>query len=355
MVDSPAANREEHRCCATRRPDHRRLRRDRPRADRAAGRTADRPIITLDLNPLAPELAPARPQAVRRVDPRHATPRTDHRRVRGRPGLPPGGAALDAQRVHARRWPTRSTSRGRCNLLEFAQKEGESHGRPVVFFYPSSIAAYGLPTSTTKARAGKVEEDDFNVPTTMYGATSSTASTSAATTRGTTSSSRPSRSAGKVDFRCIRFPGLISAVTVPSGGTSRLRPGDDPRRRRRASRTPASSGRTRASRSWRCPTRVEALLRLVAAPRGEADAARSTTSGRSPRRPAEVEAIVPRAFPRREITTAVDEKRQGDRRLLAGRRGRRAPPAATGATPRGTTWSAAFGEYLIPTIKERYR
>ena len=34
---------------------------------------------------------------------------------------------------------------GTLHLLEFAQKEGESHGRPVVFMYPSSIAAYGLP------------------------------------------------------------------------------------------------------------------------------------------------------------------------------------------------------------------
>ena len=34
---------------------------------------------------------------------------------------------------------------GTLNLLEFAQREGESHGRPVVFVYPSSIAAYGLP------------------------------------------------------------------------------------------------------------------------------------------------------------------------------------------------------------------
>ena len=40
---------------------------------------------------------------------------------------------------------------GTLNLLEFAQKQGESHGRPVVFFYPSSIAAYGLPDLATKA------------------------------------------------------------------------------------------------------------------------------------------------------------------------------------------------------------
>ena len=36
---------------------------------------------------------------------------------------------------------------GTLNLLEFAQKQGESHGRPVVFIYPSSIATYGLPES----------------------------------------------------------------------------------------------------------------------------------------------------------------------------------------------------------------
>ena len=35
---------------------------------------------------------------------------------------------------------------GTLNLLEFAQHEAESHGRPVTFLYPSSIAAYGLPS-----------------------------------------------------------------------------------------------------------------------------------------------------------------------------------------------------------------
>ena len=30
--------------------------------------------------------------------------------------------------------------------------------------------------------------------------------------------------AGRLDFRCVRFPGLISAVTVPSGGTSDYAP-----------------------------------------------------------------------------------------------------------------------------------
>ena len=41
---------------------------------------------------------------------------------------------------------------GTLNLLEFAQKQGEAHGRPVVFLYPSSIAVYGLPDLDSKAR-----------------------------------------------------------------------------------------------------------------------------------------------------------------------------------------------------------
>src|SRR5262245_54068013 len=43
---------------------------------------------------------------------------------------------------------------GTLRLLEFAQREGESHGRPVVFMYPSSIAAYGIPDLATKKRVG---------------------------------------------------------------------------------------------------------------------------------------------------------------------------------------------------------
>src|SRR5712691_6231784 len=55
---------------------------------------------------------------------------------------------------------------GTLNLLEFAQKQGESHGRPVVFVYPSSIAVYGLPDFATKGRAGRVREDEYTHPTT---------------------------------------------------------------------------------------------------------------------------------------------------------------------------------------------
>src|SRR3954464_13296929 len=50
---------------------------------------------------------------------------------------------------------------GTLNLLEFAQRQGESHGRHVVFVYPSSIAAYGLPSLHVKASARAVGEDEY--------------------------------------------------------------------------------------------------------------------------------------------------------------------------------------------------
>src|ERR687886_596295 len=55
---------------------------------------------------------------------------------------------------------------GTLNLLEFAQRQGESHGRAVVFVYPSSIAAYGIRDLETKILAGRVREDDFAYPRT---------------------------------------------------------------------------------------------------------------------------------------------------------------------------------------------
>ncbi len=58
---------------------------------------------------------------------------------------------------------------GTLTLLEFAQREGESHGRTVLFLYPSSVAAYGLPDLATKSKVGRIREDEWNTPRTMYG------------------------------------------------------------------------------------------------------------------------------------------------------------------------------------------
>ena len=109
-------------------------------------------------------------------------------------------------------------------MLEFAQSERQSHGRPVTFLYPSSIAAYGLSDLATKQMAGKVKEDEYNKPTTMYGCNKLYAEHLGRYYAKFYKQLSSEQQAGRVDFRCLRFPGLISAVTVPSGGTSDYAP-----------------------------------------------------------------------------------------------------------------------------------
>ena len=113
---------------------------------------------------------------------------------------------------------------GTLNLLEFAQHEAESHGRPVVFMYPSSIAAYGLPNRETKAAAGKVKEDEWTHPTTMYGCNKLYCEQIGRYYARYYKQLAAETASGRVDFRSVRFPGLISALTMPSGGTSDYAP-----------------------------------------------------------------------------------------------------------------------------------
>ncbi len=113
---------------------------------------------------------------------------------------------------------------GTLKLLDFAQAQGESHGRAVVFLYPSSIAAYGLPNLETKAAAGAVREHEWNNPTTMYGCNKLYCEHLGRYFTCHYKQLAAETLSGKVDFRAIRFPGLISAVTVPSGGTSDFAP-----------------------------------------------------------------------------------------------------------------------------------
>lgn len=108
---------------------------------------------------------------------------------------------------------------GTLLLLELAAEQSQWRGRPVQFIYPSSIAAYGLPDLETKAAHPRVREWEWNYPSTMYGANKLYGEL-----LGTYFSRHYKQLAEKepvkIDFRCVRFPGLISAFTLPSGGTS---------------------------------------------------------------------------------------------------------------------------------------
>ncbi len=113
---------------------------------------------------------------------------------------------------------------GTLGLLRLAVEEARSHGRPVKFLFPSSIAVYGLPDLGTKRDAGKVAEDEWLLPVTMYGCNKLYCEHLGRYFARHYRQLAPQSEPSGVDFRAIRFPGLISAFTVPSGGTSDYAP-----------------------------------------------------------------------------------------------------------------------------------
>ncbi len=240
---------------------------------------------------------------------------------------------------------------GTLRLLEFAQHEGESHGRPVTFVYPSSIAAYGLPTLEVKARAGRVREDDWNMPRTMYGCNKlyceHLGRYYARHYKQLAADTTP-----RVDFRCLRFPGLMSAVTIPAGGTSDYAP---------EMVHAAAQGQPYACfvrpdtriPFMAMPDAIEALMRVAGTSRDRLTrtaynlAAFSATAE-------EICGVTLRAFPRASINWRIDDKRQAIVDSWPAEVDDSAARQDWGFEPR-YDFASAFEAYLIPTITERYR
>jgi threonine 3-dehydrogenase len=113
---------------------------------------------------------------------------------------------------------------GTLNLLRLAFEQARSHGRQVKFIYPSSIAVFGLPDVKTKSDAGAVTEDEYCTPTTMYGCNKLYCEHLGRYYAQYYRQLAEDRVPDILDFRCIRYPGLISSDTLPSGGTSDFAP-----------------------------------------------------------------------------------------------------------------------------------
>jgi len=110
---------------------------------------------------------------------------------------------------------------GTMQLLLLAAYKSEKYGKAVKFLFPSSIAAYGFANLEAKRRAGRVKEDDFNTPHTMYGCNKLYCEKLGLYySQFHGQKHLDPQPPQMLDFRAIRFPGLISAFTVPSGGTS---------------------------------------------------------------------------------------------------------------------------------------
>ncbi len=240
---------------------------------------------------------------------------------------------------------------GTINLLKLAIEQGRSRGQPVKFIYPSSIAVYGLPDVEMKNAAGAVDEHQYLYPTTMYGCNKLYCEHLGRYYAEYYQQLSAARSIG-VDFRCVRFPGLISAQTLPTGGTSDF--------------APEMLHAAAKGKSYDCfvredvripfmvmPDAIKALMTLTDAPR---EALRhyvynvssfSLSAG-------DVAARTRAHFPQAEISFVPDPARQGIVDTWPVDVDDSAARAEWGWQP-DYDLDRAFDEYLIPRISEQYR
>ncbi len=110
---------------------------------------------------------------------------------------------------------------GTLQLLMLAAYRSEKYHKSVKFLFPSSIAAYGMASLEVKRLAGCVKEDEYNLPHTMYGCNKLYCEKLGIYhSKYFGQKHLDERPPHMLDFRAIRFPGLISAFTLPSSGTS---------------------------------------------------------------------------------------------------------------------------------------
>ena len=240
---------------------------------------------------------------------------------------------------------------GTLGLLHLALEEARSHGRDVKFLFPSSIAVYGLPDLAAKRAAGKVAERDWLLPITMYGCNKLYCEhLGRYFARHYRQLAARSESSG-IDFRAIRFPGLISAFTLPSGGTSDYAPEMIHAAAQGRPYTCFAREDTRIP-FMAMPDAIAALLALLDAPAPSLTSATYNVGAFNPSA-GELARLVRRAFPGAEITFAPDARRQ----------------AILDSWPEGVDDSRArrdwgyrpgydldrtFDEYLAPNVKTRY-
>ena len=235
-------------------------------------------------------------------------------------------------------------------LLKLAAEESQWRKRSVQFIFPSSIAIYGMPDRATKAHFQRVREFEWNQPRTMYGCNKlyceQLGSYFSRHYRQLAAEQPPT-----IDFRSVRFPGLISAATLPSGGTSDYAP--EMLHAAAQGKSYACFVREEARIPFMAmPDAVRALLLLAAAPRAALTRQVYNVTSFS-LSAAQVRDRVLAAFPAAQITFEPDLKREA---IID------SWPADIDDSVARMDWGwspeydaeRAFQEYLIPGIRERY-
>jgi threonine 3-dehydrogenase len=240
---------------------------------------------------------------------------------------------------------------GTLNLLKLAVEQSRWHGQRVKFMFPSTIAVYGLPDVQTKAKTGRVHEGQFLMPSTMYGTNKLYCEHLGRYYSRHYRQLAVEKERAGIDFRSIRFPGLISAFTVPSGGTSDYAPEmihaaaqDQPYACfvREDTRIPFMA----------MPDGIDALLQLMDAP-AEGLSRVVYNAGAFNPSAGEIADLTRRAFPGAKITFEADLKRQGIVDSW---------PADVDDSAARKDWGfkpsydleLTFHEYLLPNIRRRY-
>jgi len=241
---------------------------------------------------------------------------------------------------------------GTMQLLLMAAYRSEKYGQPVKFLFPSSIAVYGFPDRAAKAAAGRVREDEWNMPHTMYGCNKLYCEKLGMYySRFNGQRHLDDRPPVMLDFRSIRFPGLVSAFTVPSGGTSDY--GPEMLHAAAQGKPYACFVREDTGISFMAmPDAIKSLLLLMDAPRQNLKhliynvAAFSLTAGEFRQRALQ-------AFPGAQISFEPNPRRQGivdswpadvDDSLARGEWGWKPDYDA----------DAFFEQYFLPEIRKRY-
>jgi nucleoside-diphosphate-sugar epimerase len=240
---------------------------------------------------------------------------------------------------------------GTMNLLKLAIEQSRLHGSLVKFLYPSSIAVYGLPSSTFRKQAGKVKETEWTFPITMYGCNKLYCEHLGRYYASHYRQLAAGASPGGVDFRAIRFPGLISAVTMPSGGTSDFAP--EMLHAAAQGKSYSCFVREDVRIPWMAmPDAIRAFFQLEKAPREKLGQSVYNITSFNPTA-GEIREIVVREFKNADIKFIPDRKRQ----VIVD-----SWPEDVDDSAARNDWvflpeydqARAFSEYLIPCIKRKY-
>ena len=240
---------------------------------------------------------------------------------------------------------------GTMALLRLAAEQTRSHGKRVKFIFPSSIAVYGLPDLETKAAAGRVQEDQNLAPITMYGCNKLYCEHLGRYYQKHYRQLAQDRIADIIDFRSVRYPGLISADTLPSGGTSDF--GPEMVHAAAQGQPYACFVRPDARIPFMTmPDAITATLQLAAADKQDLTRTVYNLGAFNPSA-GEFAANVEEHFPNAEISFEPDVERQGIIDTWPAEVDDSAARRDWGYAPQHDLQSA-FADYLVPRIRARY-